>query len=112
MKKIEAIVRHHRLDDVKTALLAAGVVGMTISEVQGHGRQKGHKETYRGAEYEVEFVPKIKIEIVVADDQLDSTLRAVIDSAKTGNVGDGKIFVTELANAIRIRTEESGDAAL
>jgi nitrogen regulatory protein PII len=112
MKKIEAIVRHHRLDDVKSALSAAGIVGMTITEVQGHGRQKGHKETYRGAEYDVEFVPKIKIEIAVTDEQLDATLRAVLDSAKTGNVGDGKIFVTELADAVRIRTEESGDGAL
>ncbi|MCA9101664.1 MAG: P-II family nitrogen regulator [Planctomycetales bacterium] len=112
MKKIEAIIRHHRLDEIKNALSAAGVVGMTVSEVQGHGRQKGHKETYRGAEYSVEFVPKIKIEVAVADSQVDRTLRALIDSAKTGEVGDGKIFITDLADAIRIRTEESGDAAL
>lgn len=112
MKKIEAIVRHHRLDEIKEALTTAGVVGMTITEVQGHGRQKGHKETYRGAEYAVEFVPKIKVEIAVADKDLDSTIQAIIEAAKTGSVGDGKIFVTELSNAIRIRTAESGDAAL
>jgi nitrogen regulatory protein PII len=112
MKKIEAIVRHYRLDEIKEALTTAGVVGMTISEVQGHGRQKGHKETYRGAEYAVEFVPKIKVEIAVADEHLDGTLQAIIEAAKTGSVGDGKIFVTELSNAIRIRTAESGDAAL
>ena len=112
MKKIEAIIRHHRLDEIKAALAGAGVVGMTVSEVQGYGRQKGHKETYRGAEYSVEFVPKIKVEIAVDDDQLDSTLRALIDAAKTGNVGDGKIFISELSDAVRIRTEESGVAAI
>ena len=112
MKKIEAIVRHHKLDDVKAALVEAGYHGMTVSEVRGFGRQKGKTEIYRGAEYEVDFVPKIKIELVVADARLGAVIQAIASSAQTGQVGDGKIFVSDIHEAIRIRTNESGEDAL
>jgi nitrogen regulatory protein PII len=112
MKKIEAIIRPFKLDEVKEALLEEGIRGMTVTEVRGYGRQKGHTETYRGNEYQIEFIPKMKIEIVVPDDKADVVIDAVIQAAKTGDVGDGKIFVSEITDAIRIRTEESGEAAL
>ncbi len=112
MKKIEAIVRHFKLDNVKKALNEAGVKGMTVTEVRGFGRQKGHAETYRGAEYTVDFIPKIKIEVVVDSGDLKSILDTICRAAKTGQVGDGKIFVSELANVVRIRTGECGVAAI
>jgi nitrogen regulatory protein P-II 1 len=112
MKKIEAIVRHHKLENIKSALTQIGVQGMTVTEVRGFGRQKGHTETYRGTEYTVDFVPKIKLEIVVADGNVKQVIDAVMQSAQTGQIGDGKIFVTNLAEGIRIRTGETGDAAL
>jgi nitrogen regulatory protein P-II 1 len=112
MKKIEAIVRHHKLEDVKNALTAAGVTGMTITEVRGFGRQKGHTEVYRGTEYTVDFVPKVKIEVVVDDGKLKSAVDTIVKSAQTGQVGDGKIFVSDLSDAIRIRTAETGASAL
>jgi nitrogen regulatory protein P-II 1 len=112
MKKIEAIVRHFKLEDIKNALSAKGVQGMTVTEVRGFGRQKGHTETYRGAEYEVDFVPKIKIEVVVSDKDASTVLDTVLNTARTGQVGDGKIFVTDLANVVRIRTGETAEAAL
>ena len=112
MKKIEAIVRHHKLDDIKSALLEHGFHGMTVTEVRGFGRQKGHTETYRGSEYTVDFVPKIKIEMIVPSERGDSVVDAIMSAARTGGVGDGKIFVTQLSDAVRIRTGESGDAAL
>lgn len=112
MKKIEAIIRPFKLDEVKEALLEEGIRGLTISEVRGYGRQKGHTETYRGSEYQIEFVPKVKIEVVVDDSNLETTIRIISDNAKTGQVGDGKIFIYEALDAIRIRTDESGKAAL
>lgn len=112
MKKIEAIIRHFKLEEVKKALTDHGVTGMTITEVRGFGRQKGHTEMYRGAEYEVDFVPKIKVELVIHDANLQAVLDALIHAAQTGQVGDGKIFVSDLADAVRIRTGESGDTAL
>ena len=112
MKKVEAIIKPFKLDEVKEALTEMGIQGMTVSEVKGFGRQKGHKETYRGAEYTVEFVPKIKIEVVISDGIADKAVEAIINKAKTGSIGDGKIFVTTLADAVRIRTGETGDAAL
>jgi nitrogen regulatory protein P-II 1 len=112
MKKIEAIVRPHKAEEVREALLDAGIRGMTISEVRGIGRQKGHKEVYRGSEYNVGFVPKVKLEVVVADKQLESALSTIVKTAKTGEVGDGKVFVTNIEEAIRVRTGESGEAAL
>ena len=112
MRKIEAIIRHHKLDDVKNALTEQGVQGMTITEVRGFGRQKGHTEMYRGTEYEVDFVPKIKIEVVVPAGNCQSTLDAITRSAQTGQVGDGKIFVSELAESVRIRTGETGRDAV
>lgn len=112
MKKIEAIIRHFKLEDVKNALTELGVHGMTVTEVRGFGRQKGHTEMYRGTEYTVDFVPKIKIELVVADDQLNPALETVMRTAQTGQIGDGKIFVTPLESSIRIRTGETGEAAL
>jgi nitrogen regulatory protein P-II 1 len=112
MKKIEAIVRHYKLEDVKNALTESGVQGMTIVEVRGFGRQKGHTEMYRGTEYAVDFVPKVKIEIVVADSQLNSAVDTIMRTAQTGQIGDGKIFVTDLTNVIRIRTGEIGENAL
>lgn len=112
MKKIEAIIKPAKLDAVKEALHGAGCQGMTVSEVKGFGRQKGHKEVYRGAEYIVEFQPKLKLEVVVSDDMLAAVVKAIMDSAKTGNIGDGKIFITPVEEAIRIRTGEQGDATL
>ncbi len=112
MKKIEAIIRHYKLEDVKQALTQANVVGMTVTECKGFGRQKGHKETYRGAEYSVDFLPKTKIEIVVSDQQVQPAIDAIVTGARTGNIGDGKIFVSNLENVIRIRTSESGDSAI
>lgn len=112
MKKIEAIIRHFKLEDVKSALTDAGVHGMTITEVRGFGRQKGHKEQYRGAEYTVDFMPKAKMEIVVPDDQLEPVLQVILEKARTGQVGDGKIFITDLEEVLRIRTGESGAQAL
>jgi nitrogen regulatory protein P-II 1 len=112
MKKIEAIVRHHKVEDVKEALVGLGLHGMTLTEVRGFGRQRGHTETYRGTEYRIDFVPKVKVEIVVSDEVLDKTVAALIAAAKTGQVGDGKIFVSDLAEVIRVRTGETGAAAI
>jgi nitrogen regulatory protein P-II 1 len=112
MKKIEAIIRHFKLEDVKAALAEAGANGMTVTEVRGFGRQKGHTEMYRGAEYAVDFVPKVKLEVVVADGALKQAIDAILRSAQTGQIGDGKIFVTDLAQAIRIRTGQAGEDAL
>ena len=112
MKKIEAIVRHFKLEDVKNALNQAGLQGMTASEVRGFGRQRGHKETYRGAEYTVDFLPKVKIEIAVADDMTGKAVEAIVKSAKTGKIGDGKVFQVPLEEVIRIRTDERGEAAV
>ncbi|MBC8355549.1 MAG: P-II family nitrogen regulator [Planctomycetes bacterium] len=112
MKKLEAIVRHFKLEDVKNALTEHGVHGMTVTEVRGFGRQKGHTEMYRGTEYTVDFVPKVKIEVVCSDDSLQTVVDTVLQAAQTGQIGDGKIFVTELQNSIRIRTGETGEEAL
>jgi nitrogen regulatory protein P-II 1 len=112
MKKIEAIIQPHKLDEVKDALLGIGVDGMTVSEVRGHGRQKGHTETYRGQEYKVDLLPKVKIELVVASARADEIVRTLSSAARSGKVGDGKVFVTEVLDAIRIRNEDRGDAAL
>ncbi len=112
MKKIEAIIKPFKLDEVKEALQDIGVQGLSVIEVKGFGRQKGHTELYRGAEYVVDFLPKVKIEIVLADDQVDEAIEAIIDAAKTDKIGDGKIFVSPVEQAIRIRTGESGDDAL
>ena len=112
MQKIEAIIRDYKLDEVKEALSTAGIVGMTVTEVRGFGRQKGHKEMYRGSEYEVEFNPKIKIELAVPADRTRAVVNTILRVAKTGNTGDGKIFVTDLSETIRIRTGETGKDAL
>ncbi|NNJ92939.1 MAG: P-II family nitrogen regulator [Gammaproteobacteria bacterium] len=112
MKMVSAIIKPYKLDDVREALSDIGVSGITVVEVKGFGRQKGHTELYRGAEYVVDFLPKIKVEIAIDDDQLDQVIEAVTDAAKTGKIGDGKIFVTELAQVVRIRTGESGSEAL
>ena len=112
MKKIDAIIRPFRLDDVKDALDEAGVIGLTITEVKGFGRQKGHTELYRGAEYVVDCIPKIKVEVVVPDDQLESAVDAIVNAARSGRIGDGKIFVSDVEDAIRIRTGDRGDSAL
>ena len=112
MKKIEAIIRPFKLDDVKEALLEEGVRGLTISEVRGYGRQKGHTETYRGSEYRIEFVPKMKIEVVIEDSKVEKVVDAICKTAKTGQVGDGKIFISKVEDVIRIRTDESGKHAL
>src|ERR1700741_2514788 len=112
MVKIEAIVRHHRLDEIKNALVAAGFHGLTVTEVRGFGRQKGQKESYRGAEYRIDFVPKLKIEIVVPKEAAGKVVDTIVKSAQTGQIGDGKIFVYEVANSVRIRTGETGQAAL
>ena len=112
MQKIEAVIRTHKLDDVKQALHDIGVQGLTVSEVSGFGRQKGHEGTYRGVEYTIDLVPKRKIEVVVSDDQSDAVIQAILESAKTGEIGDGKIFVTELKSCVRIRTGETGEGAL
>jgi nitrogen regulatory protein P-II 1 len=112
MKKIEAIVRHFKLEDVKNALIEKGVTGMTITEVRGFGRQKGHTEMYRGTEYRVDFVPKVKVEVAVDDNKVKSAIDAIVKAAQTGQVGDGKIFVSDLSESIRIRTGETGHDAL
>jgi nitrogen regulatory protein P-II 1 len=112
MKKIEAIIKPFKLEDVKEALSGLGVEGMTVSEVKGFGRQKGHTEIYRGSEYTVDFLPKIKIELVLADTIVASAVDAIVKAAKTGKIGDGKVFVSPIDNAIRIRTEETGEAAV
>ena len=112
MKKLEAIIRHYKLEDVKTALTWIGVQGMTVSEVRGFWRQRGHKETYRGAEYTVDFMPKVKMEVVVGEGEVDAALNAICESARTGQVGDGKIFVSSLEQIVRIRTGESGTEAI
>jgi nitrogen regulatory protein P-II 1 len=112
MKKIEAIVRHFKLEDVKNALIENGISGMTITEVRGFGRQKGHTEMYRGTEYRVDFVPKVKVEVAVDDMKLDTAVNAIIKAAQTGQIGDGKIFVSDLAETVRIRTSETGADAL
>lgn len=112
MKKIEAIIQPHKLDDVKDALKNIGVDGLTITEVRGHGRQKGHREVYRGMEYEVDFLPKIKIETVVPDARLDEVSRTISSAARTGKIGDGKIFVYDVLEAVRIRNDDTGEAAL
>ncbi|MEL6519920.1 MAG: P-II family nitrogen regulator [Pseudomonadota bacterium] len=112
MKKIEAIIKPFKLDDVKEALQEIGVQGLSVIEVKGFGRQKGHTELYRGAEYVVDFLPKVKIEVVLADDQLDSAVDAIVNAAKTDKIGDGKIFVSDISQAIRIRTGEDGEDAL
>ena len=112
MNKIEAIIKPFKLDEVKDALAEVGIQGMTVSEVKGFGRQKGQTEIYRGSEYTVDFVPKIKIEIVVADDVVDRVVKTIQETAKTGKIGDGKIFVWPIARAVRIRTAEAGEAAV
>jgi nitrogen regulatory protein PII len=112
MKKIEAIIKPFKLEDVKDALSTLGVEGMTVLEVKGFGRQKGHTEIYRGSEYTVDFLPKIKIEVVLADQMVNPAVEAIIKAAKTGKIGDGKVFVTPIENAVRIRTEETGEQAV
>ncbi len=112
MKKIEAVIRHYKLEEVKDALTAMGVQGMTVSEVRGFGRQKGHKEQYRGAEYTVDFLPKVKMEIVVADEDAKKIIDTIVETARTGQIGDGKIFVSNLDEVIRIRTGETGGESL
>lgn len=112
MKKIEAIIKPFKLEDVKEALSGLGVEGMTVSEVKGFGRQKGHTEIYRGSEYTVDFLPKIKIEVVLAESMVPQAVEAIVKAAKTGKIGDGKVFVSPIENAIRIRTEETGEQAV
>ncbi len=112
MKKIEAIIRPFKLDEVKEALIEEGIRGLTVSEVRGYGRQKGHTESYRGSEYRIDFVPKIRIEVVIEKEKVEKVIDAILRTAKTGQVGDGKIFVTDIEEVIRIRTEEAGREAL
>ncbi|MGA2193527.1 MAG: P-II family nitrogen regulator [Nitrospirota bacterium] len=112
MKKIEAIIKPYKLEEVKDALNEAGVTGLTVTEVRGYGRQKGHVELYRGAEYDVSFVPKVKLELVLTDEMADKAVKVIEDTARTGKIGDGKIFVLEVGETIRIRTGERGDAAI
>ena len=112
MKKIEAIIKPFKLEDVKEALAGVGVEGMTVTEVKGFGRQKGHTEIYRGSEYTVDFLPKLKLEIVLSDDAVEAAVTAIVQSAKTGKIGDGKVFVMPVEQAIRIRTDERGDQAV
>jgi nitrogen regulatory protein P-II 1 len=112
MKKIEAIIKPFKLEEVKDALGEIGIEGMTVSEVKGFGRQKGHTEIYRGSEYTVDFLPKIKVELVVADAQADNAMAAIVKAAKTGKIGDGKVFVSSIEQAVRIRTDEKGEAAV
>jgi len=112
MKKIEAIVKPFKLEEVKDALSGVGIEGMTVSEVKGFGRQKGHTEIYRGSEYTVDFLPKLKLEIVLADEDVDAAVQAIIKAAKTGKIGDGKVFVSSIDEAVRIRTEEKGEHAI
>ncbi len=112
MKKIEAIIKPFKLEDVKEALSGLGVEGMTVSEVKGFGRQKGHTEIYRGSEYTVDFLPKLKVEVVLTDTQVAAAVDAIVKAAKTGKIGDGKVFVSSIENAVRIRTEETGEQAV
>ncbi len=112
MKMVMAVIKPHKLDQVREALTGVGVEGMTATEVKGYGRQKGHTEIYRGAEYTVNFLPKVRVEVVVADDVVDQAVEAILDAAKTGKIGDGKIFVYDVSSAVRIRTGETGDEAL
>lgn len=112
MKKIEAIIKPFKLEEVKDALAELGIEGMSVTEVKGFGRQKGHTEIYRGSEYTVDFLPKIKIEVVLADSLLDSAIAAIVEAAKTGKIGDGKVFVSPVEEAIRIRTDETGERAV
>jgi nitrogen regulatory protein P-II 1 len=112
MKKVEAIIRHHKLEDVKNALVKEGFEGMTVTEVRGFGRQKGQTETYRGAEYTVEFIPKLKIELVVPSSRGDKVVETILKAAQTGKIGDGKIFISEMTGVVRIRTGETGDSAI
>lgn len=112
MKKIEAVIQPFKLDDVREALRGIGIDGMTIYDVRGHGRQKGHKEVYRGQEYEVDLLPKVKLEAIVPNDRLDETVNAIVESARTGKIGDGKVFISEVGVAIRIRNNERDDEAL
>ena len=112
MKKIEAIIKPFKLEEVKDALAEIGVEGMTVTEVKGFGRQKGHTEIYRGSEYTVDFLPKIKIEVVISDAVVDAAVAAVVKAAKTGKIGDGKVFISPVSEAVRIRTEETGDKAV
>lgn len=112
MKKIEAIIKPFKLEEVKDALVESGIAGMTVSDVKGYGRQQGHSELYRGAEYIVDFLAKIKIEVIVNDDDVDSTVNTIVSAAKTGKIGDGKIFVTSIEEVIRIRTEQRGSDAV
>jgi len=112
MKKIEAIIKPFKLDDVREALSDIGITGMTASEVKGFGRQKGHTELYRGAEYVIDFLPKVKVEIVITDEQVDASIEAIMNAARTGKIGDGKIFVSEVGRVVRIRTGEEGDTAI
>jgi nitrogen regulatory protein PII len=112
MKKVEAIIKPFKLEEVKDALGEVGIEGMTVTEVKGFGRQKGHTEIYRGSEYTVDFLPKVKLELVVGEDRVDAAVKAIVKAAKTGKIGDGKIFVSSIDEAIRIRTEEKGEAAV
>src|SRR5438270_5530663 len=112
MKKIEAIIKPFKLDEVKEALADVGVLGLTVAEVKGFGRQKGHTELYRGAEYVVDFLPKVKVEVIIQDSLVDRAIEAIVKAARTGKIGDGKIFVTAVEQVVRIRTGESGDAAV
>ena len=112
MKKVEAIIQPFKLEEVKEALIGIGIDGMTVSEVRGHGRQKGHKEVYRGQEYQVDLLPKVKLEMVIPAARLEEVLRTLVSSARTGKIGDGKIFVFDVADAIRIRNDERGEAAI
>ncbi len=112
MKKIEAIIRPHKIDDIHTELLEGGFAGLTVSEVRGYGRQKGHKEVYRGSEYNIEFVPKMKVELVCSDEKVEQAIEIILRCAKSGEIGDGKIFITSVEDAIRIRTGESGESAI
>ena len=112
MKRIEAVIQPHKLEDVKEALKAIGIDGMTISEVRGHGRQKGHKEVYRGMEYQVDLLPKVKVEMVVPDGRADEVVRTLVAIARTGKIGDGKVFIYDVVQAIRIRNDDRGEGAL
>lgn len=112
MKKVEAIIQPFKLEEVKEALKGIGIDGMTVTDVRGHGRQKGHKEVYRGQEYQVDLLPKLKLELVVPDSRLDEVLKTVVCAARTGKIGDGKLFIYDVVEALRIRNEERGDAAL
>lgn len=112
MKKIEAIIRHYKLEDVKNALTEAGFSGLTVTEVRGFGRQRGHKETYRGAEYTVDFLPKVKLEVVLNDEEVTKAVEAITGVARTGQIGDGKIFISDLSDVVRIRTGETGTEAI